>query len=127
MAVKYPKSIGACIDMLYEQRAERLELQKIVDNAKAEEAKLEEHIINSFGKQELNGAKGDVAIAAVKRDTVLNVTDWDGLLAWVVKTKSWDVLRKQPSSTAIKARWNNHEEVPGVEPFVKVSLSLTKV
>lgn len=127
MTVKYPKSIGACIDMLYEQRAERLKLQKIVDNAKAEETKLEEHILNSFGKQELNGAKGDVAVAAIKRDTTLNVTDWDSLRDWVVKTKSWDVLRKQPSSTAIKERWNNKEEIPGVEPFVKVSLSLTKV
>ena len=83
--------------------------------------------MSSFGKQELNGAKGDIATAAVKRDTVLNVTDWDSLRDWIVKTKSWDVLRKQPSSTAIKERWANKEEIPGVEPFVKVSLSLTKV
>lgn len=127
MAVKYPKSVGACIDMLYEQRAERLKLQKIVDNAKVEEAKLEEHILGTFGKEELGGAKGKLATAAIKRDTTVSVTNWDELRDWIVKTKSWDILRKQPSSTAIKERWSSNEQVPGCEPFVRVSLSLTKI
>lgn len=123
---EYPKTIGGCIDLLYEQRAERLKLQKVVDNAKAEEAKLENHILDTFTKDELRGAKGDLATASVKRDTVVTLVDWDAFLTWAVKTKSWDVLRKQPASTAIKERWEANEEVPGVEPLVKVSLSLTR-
>lgn len=124
--VKYPKQIGACIDLLYENRAKRLEANKLVDAMKAEEALLEDHILATFAKSELRGAKGDICTAAVKIDQTVNVTDWDVYLAYVVKKKAWDMLRKQPATTAVKARWANGEEVPGTEPFAKVSLSLTK-
>lgn len=123
---QYPKTIGACIDMLYEQRAKRLDLQKVIDNAKKEEAKLEAHIIDTFGKSEIRGAKGDVATAAVKTDVVVELQDWDAFVRWVAATKSFDCLRKQPGATAIKERWDNGEQVPGVAPFQKISLSLTK-
>ena len=127
MTTKYPKTLGGCIDMLYEQRAERLKLSKIVDEAKKQEALLEDHIINSFSKAELNGGKGDVATASIKRDTVVSLTDWDEFMKWVVQHKAYECLRKQPGSTAIKERWGAGEEVPGVESVVKISLSLTKV
>lgn len=124
--VKYPKQIGACIDLLYQNRAERLEFNKTLDNMKAAEAALEEHILNQFTKDELRGAKGDYATASVKVDQVVNVTDWDAYLAYAVKNKYWDLVRRQPASLAVKERWKNGVEVPGVEPFGKVSLSLTK-
>jgi len=123
---RYPKTIGGCIDMLYEQRAERLKLQKVVDTAKAEEGKLEDHILNTFGKAELRGAKGDVATASIKSDTVVSLTDWDAFINWASQPGNRDCLRKQPGSTAVKERWAHGEEVPGVESLVKISLSLTK-
>lgn len=125
--MKYPKQIGLCIDMLYEMRAERLAAQKQVDSMKKDEAALEEHILKVFGKSELNGAKGSVATAAIKTIRTANLTDWDAFVAWVAKTKSWDCLRKQPAVTAVKERWDDGKEVPGVEPFDKIDLSLTKV
>ena len=85
---EYPKTIGACIDMLYEQRAVRLQLQKTIDNAKAEEAKLQDHIIETFGKSEIRGAKGDVATAAIKSEVVVTLEDWDTFLAGVIKAEA---------------------------------------
>jgi hypothetical protein len=123
---EYPLELGRCIDMLYEQRAVRLQLQKTIDNAKAEEAKLQDHIIETFGKSEIRGAKGDVATAAIKSEVIVELKDWDAFVTWVAKTKSFDCLRKQPGSTAVKERWDNGEEVPGVSPMTKISLSLTK-
>lgn len=124
--VKYPKAVGACVDLLYTKRASRLELNRQVDAMKAEETALEDHILEKFTKDELRGAKGDIATASVKVDTVVNATDFDAYLAYAVKTKSWDLIRRQPASTAVKERWANGVEIPGVEPFGKVSLSLTK-
>lgn len=125
--VKYPKSIGACVDALYTARAARLALNAQVEAMKAAEAELEDHILNKFGKDEIRGAKGDVATAAIKMDQTVNCTDWDAYRDYVIKKKAWDMLRKQPAVTAVKQRWANGEEVPGVEPFTKISLSLTKV
>ncbi len=125
--VKYPKALGACVDQLYEARAARLSLNAQVEAMKVAEAALEDHILNKFGKDEIRGAKGDVATAAIKMDTTVNTTDWDAYRDYVVKHKAWDMLRKQPATTAVKARWANGEAVPGVEPFTKISLSLTKV
>ena len=78
-------------------------------------------------KDEIKGAKGDVCTAAIKRTTSVVLTDWDSFVKYVVETESWDLLRKQPASNAVKARWDEKEEVPGTEPFVSIGLSLTKV
>ena len=124
---EYPTSMGKCIDMLYEQRAKRLLLQHEVDEMKAEEKDLETHILNTFSKDDLRGAKGDVATAAIKRTTSVVLSDWDTFIAYVAENEAWELLRKQPASNAVKERWDEEIEIPGVEPFVNVGLSLTKV
>ena len=124
--MKYPRALGAAIDLLYTQRAARLDAQKAVDLMKEEEAKLADHILNTFTKEELNGSKGQLAVAAIKHTVTINTTDWDAFLAYCVKTKSWDMLRKQPTVAAVKARWDEGKQIPGVEPFTKIDLSLTK-
>ena len=126
MTVKFPKTLGECIDVLYTKRAERLELNKKIDAMKAEEAMFEEHILNTFTKTELNGAKGDLATAGIKKQTVYNIVDWDAALAEIRKTRAWDLLRKQLSSTAVAARFENGKPIAGIEPYIKVSLSLNK-
>jgi hypothetical protein len=126
MTVKFPKTLGECIDQLYELRAKRLAGQKAVDLVKAEEAEYENHILATFSKSDLRGAKGDLATAGVKRTTVYNITDWDLYTKWIDANQAWDCLQKRLASTAIAARFDNGEEIPGVESFEKVSLSLTK-
>lgn len=125
-AHEYPKAMGGCVDRLYTLRAERLQLQHEVDEMKSDEKDLETHILNTFTKEELRGAKGDVATAAIKRTTSVVLNDWDAFVKYVVETESWDLLRKQPASNAVKARWDDKVEVPGTEPFVSIGLSLTK-
>lgn len=126
MTIKFPKAIGACIDTLYELRAKRLAGQKAVDAVKAEEAMYEAHILETFTKSELRGAKGDVATAAVKSQVVYNIEDWDKYWAWVEANGAKDCVQKRLSQDAIRARYDNGEEVPGVESFTKITLSLTK-
>ena len=124
--IKFPKALGECIDKLYELRAIRLAGQKEVDRVKAEEELWSEHIINNFNKADLKGAKGNVATAAIKTSTVYNIADWGLYTKWVHENGAYDCLQKRLSSTAVAARFDNGEEIPGVEPFAKISLSLTK-
>lgn len=126
MTVKFPKTLGECIDNLYQLRAKRLAGQKAVDLVKAEEQEYENHILNSFSKADLRGAKGELATAGVKKTTVYNIEDWDTFYAWVEANDAKDCLQKRLASTAIADRMANGEEVAGVSSFEKISLSLTK-
>ena len=126
MSIKFPESLGECIDQLYSKRAQRLAAQKEVDMAKAEEALYEEHILDTFTKSDLNGAKGNLATAGVKHSTVYSISDWDEFLADVKKKKAWDCLQKRLSSLAVADRFNNGKPLAGVETFERVTLTLNK-
>ena len=128
---KFPKSLGECIDAAYQFRAERLERQKQFDDEikflKQREDEIEEHILKSFDKADIEGAKGSLCTASVQRMTVPSVKDWPAVFAWVSKKKAWDLLERRMARVAYRDRTEAGEQIPGVEPFVKVSLSLTRV
>ena len=124
--MKPPKTLGACVDVLYRMREERLAVEKTVDALKNEETAMRDYIINTFSKSDIEGAKGKVASCSVIRKTVAQVEDWDKLYNYIEKNKAWDLLQRRVSDTAFRERLEAEETVPGVNPFVVVSLSLTK-
>lgn len=124
---KPPKSLGACADRLYELRQQRLTVQKEVDKLAAEEAALREHIINTLPKSEASGIAGKLARVTVVTKQVPQVKDWDAFYKFVKKTGSFDLLQRRLTDQAIKERWEAGKEVPGVEHFNAVSISLNKV
>jgi len=122
-----PKTIGATIDLLFNLREQRKEVEAQVKKIKEQEDALEAHLMSNFDKAGLDGAKGKFATAALKRSTVADVTDWDKYYAYIAKNKAWDLLQRRASITALRARWDDKKVVPGVEPKEIVTLSLTKV
>ena len=124
---KLPKSLGACADRLYELRQRRLAVQKEVDKLAAEEAALREHIINTLPKSEASGIAGKLARVTVITKQVPQVKDWDAFYKFVKKTGSFDLLQRRLTDQAMKERWEAGKEVPGVEHFNAVSISLNKV
>jgi hypothetical protein len=129
--VAFPKKLGACIDMAYNLRAERLAYQREVDEKiaalKKKEDEIEDHILQSFDKSEIEGAKGTVASASVSRLTVPSVKDWPKAFKWISKNEAWDLMEKRMARVAYRDRTEAGQSIPGVEPFVKVTLSLTRV
>ena len=123
---KFPKTMGACADRLYEVRQERLAQQKIVDQLQAEESALREHIINSLPKTD-TGASGQVARVSVVTKRVPQVADWDEFYKFIKKTGQFDLMQRRPSDAAIKERWENGKEVPGVDHHQVVTISLNKL
>ncbi len=122
----FPKTMGACIDQLYALREERHGIEKKADVVKKKESLLEAHVLETFAKSELDGARGKRATAGVTQTTVGTVKDWDKLYKYVVKHKAFELLQKRLSSTAYRERLDAKEKVPGVEPFLTTKLSLTK-
>jgi hypothetical protein len=124
--LQMPKTIGEAIDLLYSMRTERLAFQKQVDDAQEKETILKKHIIQNFAAVDLEGARGLTATASLKRTTQANVLDWDAYHAYIVDNDAWDLVQKRTSITALKERWENGEQIPGVEKYEVLDLSLTK-
>lgn len=128
---KFPRTLGACIDLAYNARAERLDMEREfeerIKDYKDHEAAIKEHIIATFNKSDIEGARGEIATASVTRTTVPQVKDWPAVFKYIEKTHAWDLMEKRMARIAYRDRLDDNEVIPGVEPFVKIDLSLTKV
>jgi len=124
---KFPKALGACADKLFELRNKRLAEQKKVDEIAAEETALKNHIIENLPKSEASGVAGKLDRVTVVTKQVPQVKDWDAFYKYVKKTGSFDLMQKRLTDAAIKERWEAGKEVPGVEHFNAVSVSINKV
>jgi hypothetical protein len=124
---KFPKALGACADKLFELRNKRLAEQKKVDEISAEESALKNHIIENLPKSEASGVAGKLARVTVVTKQIPQVKDWDAFYKYVKKTGSFDLMQKRLTDAAIKERWEAGKEVPGVEHFNAVSVSINKV
>jgi len=128
---RFPKSLGACADRLYELRELRLktqkEMQAAVSDLDAEEKALKEHIINTLPKSEASGVAGKVARVTLKKKDVPQVEDWPKLYAHIKKTSSFNLLNRALSTAAVQELWDDGKKVPGVVPFTVVSLSINKL
>jgi hypothetical protein len=124
---KFPKTLGACADRVYELRQRRLDAQKVVDTLQEEETALREHIINTLPKSEATGAAGKVARVTVVTKQIPQVKDWQALYTYVKKHNAWDLMQRRLAANAVTERWEAGKVVPGVEPFTAVTLSINKV
>ena len=121
---KFPKSMGACADLLYKYRQERLAADKVAAALKTREQALIEHIIDNLDKGS-GGAVGKTHKVEITKNEKPVVKDWPVFFAWVAKTKSWDLLHKRVAESAFKARIEDNVEIPGWEAFTVVGVSLT--
>lgn len=124
---KFPKTMGACADRLYELRQKRLEEQKKVDLIEAEEKALKEHIIQNLPKSEASGVAGKLARVTVVTKEIPQVEDWDAFYKYVKKTGNFDLMQRRLTDAAVKERWEAGEEIPGVKHFQVVTVSINKV
>jgi hypothetical protein len=134
LALKVPKSLGACADKLFDIKQERLAAQKIVDALKADETLLSNHIIDNLAKGDA-GAVGKHHKVIVKTEEVPQVKDWEAFYAYVKANNAFDLLQRRINPAALKDREealadNKRAKVkviPGTEKFTAVKLSLTQV
>ena len=122
-----PQKPGAVVDALYTLRSERLQLQSVVDEMKSEEQRVKDWLIDTLPKAELTKLAGKEASASLTRSAQADVKDWSKLFRYCQKTGDFDLLQKRVSVEAVRERWEKGIELPGVERFVKLDLSITKL
>lgn len=122
----FPKTLGACVDRAYTIREQRLKMERAAAALKSEEAAIKLHVLNTFGKMDVEGARGKVATASVTTRVTGSVKDWDAFYKYIKANDAFDLLHRRLSDAAYRERLGAEESVPGVEPFEVVGLSLTK-
>ena len=127
MAFKIPKKIGTCADRLYKIRQERFALQNEAKKLKEQEIMLENYIIDELPKSDASGVAGKIARTSVETKQVPSVEDWPTFYRHVKRTGNFELLSRSLSGKAVRERWENGKDVPGVGSHTVVSVSLNKL
>jgi hypothetical protein len=117
-------TLGAAIDDI---RKLQLKREVHVTKADALDKKIkekQEKLFVKFKKADLNGAAGKLGRCEVVERDVANVKDFEAVLAYAVKHNAQDLVQKRVNNTAVQARWEQGEKIPGVEKFHYVGLKV---
>ena len=127
-AVKYPKSMGACADLLFDLKQKRLDLDKLAAEAKAAETALVNHIIENMDKESTGASGKHHAVRVVtKQKPQLDPDNIEEFYKYVAKNKAWDMLQRRLGEQAVMDRLEAGKKGPGIKMFNAVTVSLTKV
>lgn len=124
--LKIPDTIGACADLLYDIRTQRLKLQAEAEEWHKQETALQEHIIRVLPKSD-TGASGKHHRVQVSNRIKPRVENWESFFKYVRRYNAFEMLQRRVAEGAVQERWDAGKKVPGVEPFMFPTISLTKV
>jgi hypothetical protein len=125
---KLPKTkMGGLADKLHEIREARLALQGIVDAIKREEQRIIDHIIESIDADTESGVIGKHYKAIVVREEKPVVEDWNKLYQHIREHDAFDLLNRALNASAVRVRWADNVQIPGVGVYQCKKVSLTKV
>jgi hypothetical protein len=130
-----PRTLGACADEIGAIDARLTEiaaairalaLSKECDALVTRRKRLEEKLIEELPASDANGICGKTTRATIKTKRVPTIKDWDALTKHIKKTGDFDLIQKRLNQEAVGLRWEEKQQVPGVEGFTVKKLSITK-
>jgi len=128
MPQRFPKSLAQCADQLFSTRKKRLEAQKVVEKLKDRETELKNHLIDNLPKSKADGIQGKLARVTVVTKEEPQIKDYDAFRKYMNRTKRFELAYNlRPSAPAIRELWEDGKEVPGVDKFNVVTISMNKV
>lgn len=121
-----PDSLGQCADELMRLKAEKSILAAQVKQIETRVRVIKDHIINTLSKNDLVGASGAVGAVRVVSKDIATAKDWGLIYDHIHSERAFDLLARKLSTAAVALRWEQGIEVPGVDHFNQISVSLTK-
>ena len=118
--------LGTLLDQLLRADLAVKEQEAKVKKLKDAYTRIEEEVFNEFGKEEIDGASGRVAIAALSRPVYPTLDSYEALERFVYRNKALDLFTRRLHKT----NWLDRLEVrkgrpiPGIKTFEKVTLSV---
>lgn len=115
------------VDSYKTTRDRRLAEQKLVDKIKEGEDFLKNKILEILRDSKAPVMGGTTHQCTRKVSNEPFAEDWELIHAHIVDTGDWDLMQKRLGEAAVKLRWDEGEEVPGVGAFPVEKLGLTKL
>lgn len=123
-----PKTLGALVDELWEQRERKRQLNEHLKTIDAEIETISSELIERMETEGLDKASGKAASISVAASVQPNITDWDTLLPWLIKTKNTHLIQRRispdPWRELMENKGGRPDSVPGTVAFVKKTLNL---
>jgi hypothetical protein len=123
----FPDAPGTRADILYVLREERLKLQRVCELYEKAEGALRDYFIETLPASEASGLSGTKARVQIESRPVPQVEDWPKLYAHIKKTNNFELLQRRVNEGAVKERWEDKKQVPGVGVFIAKKVSCTKI
>jgi len=118
--------LGETIDLLYETRQQRLELEKSAQELKSKETQLREELLDMLSSIGLEKASGKQATVGIRRNEVPLVVEWEDIHQFIKTSDRFDLLQKRLSAPAWRELYQSGIFVPGTVMGIDTELSLTK-
>jgi hypothetical protein len=107
-------------------RAERLRLEKLAEEVKSREEILKDAIISKMREDGMTAIGAENGLIKMSELIEPVATDWMQVWSHIQKTGDFDLLHKRLANLAVKARWEQGEEIPGVTSTTIFKLSVSK-
>lgn len=124
-----PRALGVLVDEFKMIEDERLKADKAAAALKVDETFVKTTIVAALKKSEVTVGGGQVykvELTSEDQPTV-KAEDWPKFYAYILKNKAFELLERRPGKAAIKERWNDGVNIPGVTRFPVDKLSVTKL
>jgi len=114
------------VDNYITTRAQRLVLAKEVTELEETEKELYRTIVAKFRDQKITALGGKMGILKMAETIEPNAEDWLQIWEHIKATGDFELLHKRLTVTAVKERWDDGVEVPGVGRVPKYTLTVSK-
>lgn len=122
------RKLGELVDLLWEERERKRQLNEHLKTVEAEIDGLTSELIERMEKEGLDKASGKAASISVTPSVQPNITDWDELLKFLVRTKNLHLLQRRispdPWRELMEAKGGKPDSVPGTVAYIKKTLNL---
>jgi hypothetical protein len=114
------------INEYYRARSDRLEKEREAEKLKSAETKLKDSIIRLMREQGILTLGASLATVKLQPKEKPQVQNWESLYDYILVTKEFDLLQRRLTETAVKLRWDEGKDVPGVIKYPIDELSISK-
>lgn len=125
-SITQPPTLGAIIESLLEIRDERRRIaardKELVEAWRTNEMLM----ISALDAQGSITSATTAGRATISEEVVPNVDDWDAFYDYIWEQKAFHLLQKRPAAAAYRELVAAGEDVKGLSPFTKRSISLSK-
>lgn len=121
------KELSEKVNQYIDLRAKRLKMEGEAEIVHEQERKVRAEILEALKTSGAGGIAGKTHRAEVVRKTTPQVADWSMLYEYIKENNAFELIQRRLSNPAVKERWDDKVEIPGVVPVEVDDLSVTKL